>query len=343
MIINKTILFFVLFFTISLVVKLYEFSLLNYQNYFTNQHYFNLINEIYLYPDLNLNTLMHISSVFIASPEPILGIFYLILSKLFSPNITFYISSLSYQFLIIVVYKNINSSNLKFYNFILYCLPFLLGFYEFVLISLTHRLKISICFFIFFLIFSKKKMIALSHLTLFLMLISHISSVLYLPLLLIFFIYKDKIIFQIVRNVALIYIFSLSILLFSETFEVYILLKKIYEYLSYEYLINLCFLFFILLITNFFYLEKFFKIKKINYFSFFLIIAFCIQIIGTSRYLMLLYFFFYYITLFYYSNTGITLNNLIKKPYYLFFLILWLYNISKGVLSNPLISSSYIF
>jgi len=341
--INSYLIAYSFLFVSALVVKIYEFNIIDAVNYFTNKHYVSLVNSISQSESFNLQFLVVESASNIASPEPSLSIIYYFITRLFSVELSFYVVSMLYLFTIAIVFICINKSYDKLIYTLIFGLPYFFGFYEFVLLGLTHRLKISLIFLVLYFYFNHKKMPIFSFLSLTGMLLSHISTILFVPFLIVFMYSRDRFSFQIVKYASILYLLIFSILSILLPHELSFLVKKIAPHISTSNVPYVMVISILLLSTNFFGLFYPLRSKYLNTFGFIFLALFLLYFIGTGRLLMLLYFLLFYIILFFYVQKKLTFVQLMRLPLFNFFLILWFYNIVKGLHSNPLFTSSFIF
>lgn len=276
-----TYLIFVLLLIIKIVFYFTYYSYVDATSYFTNKYYFNWLNEL---NNLNLSDNSFFSSLILTSAEtisavePFSGFFYFILlNSGLNPILTYH--TVNIIFILCLLYFVLNNSY-SYCVLILSIFLFLFGYYEYVTIHLTHRLKVGLI--IYFLIFRFNN-INLRFLLLFSLPLFHFSLILAIPLYcLIENLSKNQ---KFIKYIVL-YILSICILGFTLFYHVETLPTSIHNKLNYfldfKYFKEIT----LFLIINFIIFNRF------NYFKLYFIfgIIFISLIAYSSRTVHLLYF-----------------------------------------------------
>lgn len=328
--------------SILVLFKYFEISGLYLHDYLTNIFYYNLVVDVqsddFVFSTENL-ILSSIKNIF--SAEPFLALIYYFSGLIFDEHNTFYITS--FIFFITTLFF-IFKLKLSFVFFV-FSFPLFFGFYEFVIFSMTHRLKFAIIFFsisMYYLMIKKNNKFWFCFFLI--SVFTHFSILIYIPLVLLHFKLVNK---EVVNNILiLLFLIVISLLLFDYILGVtqFYYFQKIFHYIDFEF--NVVMYFFVILIIFSYFFTNFIRFNFLFLLSinilFFIFVTF---VLGTGRTLMLFYFYLYFYNLFScmsISNKTNThgfiynVNNLLFIPFYF-------YNLFKGFTNNPMFNSTGSF
>ena len=254
----------------AIILTIFKYLYIDFQDYrilVDNEQYFNLFNH---YKNSDLRQLLFDQFSFIGAVEPITAFIFFINARYIPLNfIPLFLTCIIYVLLIINT-KKIN------YIFLFYILFSFVGFYEFILFDVTHRLKIAFLVLLICITFTKS-------ITNYILpvILCHASTILiFVPL---FYKIKKKFTFIIIPSlILLLLIFELDL------FYQFIYNKVNYFKLDFKILISsLLFLPFLFIV-----LIKYNKSVYLRALITIFLILFILYLIGRSRYFMLLYFTF---------------------------------------------------
>ena len=318
------------------------------------KYYHNWVEDI-----SNLNTSLsslvksyQLSISKISAPEPISGIFIYFLTRL--PISNFYIFHLCNILFLILMSNFIYVTRKNTIIYLLLIISLITGYYEYVLLHMTHRFKIAIIFFaISIYIVNKKKRI--SEMFLILSLLTHFSMILVLPILLML----KKIGIKKIPNFSFRIMSIFSIILISSF--ILIIPKTDYDFILFTFLTkfnqsfigsttslavnnfinsidrNLILTTLILSLTFIFLLFKVTRIKKVTFkletwlFLIFTFIISTLIIIGSSRLLMV----YYNVLFIIYIANYLYLSKSYNRAFLLFLSPLFIYNLYHGFSKGP--------
>jgi hypothetical protein len=317
-------------------VKYYEYRVLQLPEYLTNQHYLKLSYAVSELRDPDFFDFVTVSVTNIFTPEPVLSIVLYGLSFILAPYSSFLVVVCCYYVFVFFLLSKISTSSVLH---VFFFLPLLAGFYDFVMFALTHRLKIAVILFFLGWYFASKNRVFSAVFFIALALFTHFSIILFFPLVL--FYLK-------IYNVRLCYKLSKFFVIFSAIFVavgVFFVDKDMAYFGKILHYIDANTLFLAMLGGSLgsYLLLRYLRLNLLAISGLtYAYISCVVYLIGTSRSLMMFYIFFYFSTLFVFLlRKNVRLRDL--QYQIIVFTPFYLYNLSVGVVRNPLFTGTFIF